>query len=719
MLNNVKSEVIHMKMKQNYPSSMFILRPSTCRKLAFLLLLAIALPMAGFAQKKEKLPKTYRDWLTQDVVYIITKDERDEFVKLTSDSARDQFIKDFWDIRNPTPGSEINAYKEEHYQRISFANSRFGAGSSTGGWRTDRGRTYITLGEPQQKQLYRSNANLKPIEVWFYANVSPALPTAFFVMFFDRDNTGDYRFYSPYFDGPDKLTTGVEATNSPSAGIKMILNSVGGELARQSLSLIVGEPVDIRNPRVSLQSDTMLDILRGLADQPSSRDDIRRRRMNREQVRSSLILEGRNLDVILLPVRDPHGVTRLDYSVRLKNPSDFSVTPEKDERLSYSIQLKVLVFDTASNKLVLSTQKDLHDTFDKNRYREIKDKAFSYENILPLPPGKYRLSIQYTDWVKSTSYRTEREVTIPKAEASRYEIPGILPFSAADQIDPIAAEVTPFALAGVRFTPMSTSNLWLASDQSLQVAYQIWTAPGDPQVNQGKKLLVEYGLGQPALPGSAKSFKDEVDLAQFDAGGSLLTGKKLALQPEIGSYILTLSATGSQPDNRLFAKLNLKVIDPSSLPPAPWIVQDPTIREDMEKGVFDRERGLVYLAQGQEAEGRRWLRRALAADHGDDFARSRLVEAYFSLQDYAAVCALYKDAGVTDSADANTLLRIATSLRRTGNEEEGLRLLQKGVAIHSESAPMYLALGDFYNQMGKPELASSAIRKGKALSAPN
>ncbi len=185
MLNNVKSEVIHMK--QNYPSSTFILRPSTCRKLAFLLLLAIALPMAGFAQKKEKLPKTYRDWLTQDVVYIITKDERDEFVKLTSDSARDQFIKDFWDIRNPTPGSEINAYKEEHYQRISFANSRFGAGSSTGGWRTDRGRTYITLGAPQQKQLYRSNANLKPIEVWFYANVSPALPTAFFVMFFDRD----------------------------------------------------------------------------------------------------------------------------------------------------------------------------------------------------------------------------------------------------------------------------------------------------------------------------------------------------------------------------------------------------------------------------------------------------------------------------------------------------------------------------------------------------
>jgi GWxTD domain-containing protein len=717
MLKDVKPEVILMK--PDCPNVAIFLRPRTGRKLAFLLLLLIGLPITGFAQKKERLAKSYRDWLTQDVVYIITKDERDEFVKLTTDEARDKFIKDFWDIRNPTPGAEINAYKEEFYQRIAFANSRFGPSSGTDGWRTDRGHTYITLGAPQQKQLYRNAANLRPIEVWFYANVSPALPTAFYVMFFDRDNTGDYRFYSPYFDGPDKLTTGVEATNSPQAGLHMIINSVGGELARQSLSLIVGEPVDLRNPRPSLQSDTMLDILRSLADQPSSRDDIRRRRMNREQVRSSLILEGRNLDIILLPVRDPHGITRLDYSVRLKNPNEFSVTVEKDERLSYSVQIKVLVFDLASNVLVLTSQKDLHDTFDKNHYRDIKNKAFSYESMLPLPPGKYRLSIQFTDWGKNTSYRTEREVTIPKTEAGRLELPGVLPFSAAEQIDPFAAEVTPFTLAGVKFTPLSTSNLFLASDQSLEVAYQIWTAPGDPRANLGKKLVVDYGLGQPALPGSAKSFKDEVDLAQFDAGGSLLTGKKLALQPEIGSYILTLSATGSLPDNHLFSKLNVKVTDPSALPPEPWIVEDSTIREDMEKGVFDRQRGLVFIAQGLEVEGRRWLRRALAADHGDEFARSRLVEAYFSREDYAAVSALYKDAGVTDNADATTLLRIATSLRRVGKEDEGLRLLEKGVATHSESASMYMALGDFYNQMGKPELASSAIQKGKSLSVPN
>jgi len=686
----------------------------------FVLSLCVAMAATGaFGQKKEKLAKIYRDWLEHDVVYIITKDERERFVKLTSDEARDKFMKDFWDIRNPTPGSEINTYKEEIYQRIAFTDSRFGVGSGTDGWRTARGQTYITLGAPQQKQIFRNAANLRPIEVWFYANVNPALPQAFYVMFFDRNNTGDYVFYSPYFDGPDKLTTGVEAINSPSAGIHMILNSVGGELARQSLSLIVGEPVDLSNPTPSLQSDTMLTILRSLNDQPSTRDDIRRRWMNREQVRSSMILPGRNLDVILLPVRDPRGLTRLDYSIRLKTPSDLSVTEEKDERIIYSAQVQIQVFDAVSNKLIFTTVKDLSDKFDKHRYLEIRDKVLSYQGILPLPPGQYRLAIQFTDWIKSTSFRTEREVTIPKVEASKFEIPGVLPFSAVEQIDSVAAEVTPFTLAGMRFTPLSTNNLAIGPEDKLQVAYQVWTAPGDPSVYQGKKLAVEYGVGQPALPGSAKAIKEEIDMTQFDPGGSLLNGKKLPLDSQIGNYIVTVTTNGGTGDNHSFTKLSLKVVDASLLPPQTWTVVDSTIRDDMEKGVFDRERGLAYFNQGANAEGRAWLRRALAADHSDEFARARLVEAYFSLQDYAAVCALYKDSGVTDSADASTLLRIASSLLKLGKEKEGLSLMEHGVASHSESASMYMALGDFYNQMGKADLAANAIQKGKRLSVVN
>ncbi|MFI5096714.1 MAG: GWxTD domain-containing protein [Candidatus Acidiferrales bacterium] len=696
--------------------------PAGCRRsyyCALLLMALFALPGVAAAQKKAKLAPDYRDWLEKQVVYIISKDEREEFVKLPSDEARDKFIQEFWEIRNPSPGSETNTYKEEIYKRIAFANSRFEVGSGTDGWRTARGRTYITLGAPQQKQLYRNAANLRPIEVWFYANVHPALPSAFYVMFFDRDNTGDYRFYSPYFDGPDKLTTGVEAINSPAAGLHMIMSSVGGELARQSLSLIVGEPVDLSDPKPSLQSDVMLTILKSLADQPSYRDDIKRKRMNREQVNSSMILQGHNLDVILLPARDARGLTRLDYSIRLKNPSDLNLSETPDAHLAYSLQIRVQVFDSSNNKLIFTHQKELRDTFDKGRYRDIKDKAFSFEGMLPLPPGEYRLAFQFTDWNKNASYRTEREVSIPKVEAGKFVIPGILPFSSAQQVDPFAAAVLPFTLAGVQFTPLSTSNLALSTDQKLQVAYQIWTSPKNPELAEGKRLQIEYGIGQPALPGSAKSIEDVVDLSQFDSGGSLVNGKKLDLNEEIGNYMLSITIGGSTPETHSYAKINLKVVDSSYLPAAPWLVVDSTIRDDMEKGVFDRERGLAHLNQGQTTEGRGWLRRALSANHGDEMARTRLVEAYFSQQDYAAVVALYRETGVTESADANTLLRIATSLLKQKNETEGLSVLEHGAEVHSGDPAMYVALADFYTQIGNPAKASTALQRSKELVVPN
>jgi len=47
-------------------------------------------------------------------------------------------------------------------------------------------------------------------------------------MFYDKDGANDYKFYSPYLDGPDKLTTGVEAITIPPR-LKMIEDSVGSK----------------------------------------------------------------------------------------------------------------------------------------------------------------------------------------------------------------------------------------------------------------------------------------------------------------------------------------------------------------------------------------------------------------------------------------------------------------------------------------------------------
>jgi GWxTD domain-containing protein len=97
---------------------------------------------------KQELSNTYKKWLNEDVVYIITPEEKSAFKQLSNDEERDQFIEQFWLRRDPTPDTPENEYKEEHYRRIAYANEHFPAGIP--GWKTDRGRIYIMWGPPDQ-----------------------------------------------------------------------------------------------------------------------------------------------------------------------------------------------------------------------------------------------------------------------------------------------------------------------------------------------------------------------------------------------------------------------------------------------------------------------------------------------------------------------------------------------------------------------------------------
>ena len=67
---------------------------------------------------KQELSKTYKKWLDEDVIYIISDEERKAFKQLSNDEERDQFIEAFWQRRDPTPDTEENEFKEEHYRRI-------------------------------------------------------------------------------------------------------------------------------------------------------------------------------------------------------------------------------------------------------------------------------------------------------------------------------------------------------------------------------------------------------------------------------------------------------------------------------------------------------------------------------------------------------------------------------------------------------------------------
>jgi GWxTD domain-containing protein len=95
---------------------------------------------------QESSNKYYKKWLDVDVRWIITDEESAAFKKLATNAERDQFIEQFWQRRDPTPDTEENEFKEEHYRRMVYANEHFAAGVP--GWRTDRGRMYIMYGKP-------------------------------------------------------------------------------------------------------------------------------------------------------------------------------------------------------------------------------------------------------------------------------------------------------------------------------------------------------------------------------------------------------------------------------------------------------------------------------------------------------------------------------------------------------------------------------------------
>lgn len=150
--------------------------------LVFLFYSFILVSCASYMMRKDLDPES-REFISK-VRYIITKKERKVFLNLP-ESEREAFIEEFWKSRDPDPDTEVNEYKEEYFKRIEEANHLFKEGSP--GWLQDRGRVYILLGPPWERQTFPRGVNFydKPEEIWYYG---------FYVMrFIDHDWSGEYR----------------------------------------------------------------------------------------------------------------------------------------------------------------------------------------------------------------------------------------------------------------------------------------------------------------------------------------------------------------------------------------------------------------------------------------------------------------------------------------------------------------------------------------------
>jgi len=151
---------------------------------------------------KKELETPYKKWLNEEVTYIISDEERKAFGRLNNDEEREQFIEAFWLRRDPTPDTEENEYREEHYRRIAYANETFASGVP--GWKTDRGMIYIKFGPPDERDEHPSGGTYErpieegggetstfPFEKWRYRYIE-GMGNDINIEFVDTTMTGEY-----------------------------------------------------------------------------------------------------------------------------------------------------------------------------------------------------------------------------------------------------------------------------------------------------------------------------------------------------------------------------------------------------------------------------------------------------------------------------------------------------------------------------------------------
>jgi GWxTD domain-containing protein len=153
-------------------------------------------------------PTSFDRWVNEDVVYIITAEEREAYVSLPDNAERERFIEQFWLRRDPTPGTPQNEYRDEHYSRIVYANEHFGTSlttPATPGWRTDRGHILIMYGKPDEIESHLNGGTYdrpieqgggtvrtSPFEIWKYRYIE-GVGSNVLVEFVDSNGTGQFR----------------------------------------------------------------------------------------------------------------------------------------------------------------------------------------------------------------------------------------------------------------------------------------------------------------------------------------------------------------------------------------------------------------------------------------------------------------------------------------------------------------------------------------------
>lgn len=134
-----------------------------------------------------ELPFYYSDsgwrYRVERLIYLASVDEIRRLRAVPAE--RRQAVWDsFWRPRDPDPGTRVNEREEEYFSRIDYADQHFGGADK--GYRSDRGRVYVTYGAPDAIESKHFEIDRPAQQIWYYYS------RGLVFMFVDRFGWGEF-----------------------------------------------------------------------------------------------------------------------------------------------------------------------------------------------------------------------------------------------------------------------------------------------------------------------------------------------------------------------------------------------------------------------------------------------------------------------------------------------------------------------------------------------
>ncbi len=444
-------------------------------------------PAADLRQEEET--DYYRKWLNEDVVYIITDEEREVFSRLTTDEEKENFIEQFWRRRDTDLKTSVNEFREEHYRRIAYANEHFGSGKA--GWKTDRGRIYIihgppteiqeSFGGPYERPIYEGGGSTTtyPYQVWRYREIK-GIGADIELEFVDRTLTGDYRLvHDPWAKDAFATTPGIGLTLAEERG-----------LARKSDRFILtgaGEYYPLLALRYQDQPFVRLERYAGVMRPPAIKyNDLKQ-------------LVDVNITFSTLPFRIHQSHFRLNEAhcivpITLE-VANRDLTFEADQGGIHRARLIVYGLVTSQgNTVVKEFEDEVAVNIQDSQFRKGLLGNSLYQKLLILEKGRrFKLDLVVKDAVGGRVGVLSRAVTAPAYSSDELELSSLLLSDTIVPLKEVPEADEMFVLGDVRVRP-SLDRVFPA-DKLMGVYLQVYNAGFDQQTLK-PSLRVRYRLLQ-------------------------------------------------------------------------------------------------------------------------------------------------------------------------------------------------------------------------------